>query len=70
MIQRKNRPTVHIEDWSIIGDYLYGTVVDHPKFPKNTQVKTSRIVAYPFQPTKGDTITTLNTEYVLGAPKS
>ncbi len=39
------KPEVQIIKWNIFDDFLYGLVVDHPRFPAGHSVRTSKIVS-------------------------
>jgi hypothetical protein len=61
-----SKPTVHIENWIIIGKTLYGKAKDHPRFAPDTEIRTSTILDMPSTPQPGDSVETRNTIYVLG----
>lgn len=63
-----SKPRVNIENWQLLMGVLYGNVQDHPRFDKDTSVKTSTILNRPADPQKGDEIETRNTIYILGEP--
>lgn len=62
-----DKPTVHIDDWYILDDNLYGHVQDHPRFEKGVAIRSSTIVGQPvLLAHPGDIVETRNTKYVLG----
>lgn len=65
------KPTVRIKNWTIIhgglGDWIEGVVEDHPRFPVDTPVRTSKIVHIDPMRTRAET---LNTIYLLVGPEA
>ena len=58
------KPIVKVKDALIHGDYLCGTVINHPRFKEDTRVQTSTIIKQYSEDGK-DFVETMNTIYEL-----
>ena len=68
VIERKReimeKPIVKVKNVIIRGDYLYGTVINHPRFKEDTRVQTSTIIKQ-YSENDKNFVETMNTIYEL-----